>query len=316
MNETKISDLLNKVEDKLKLTNLFEDIINFIKDVKPALDNIHNEINANIEKIPAATKKISKVTEATELATTEMLNILDSVFVKVDTITKELETMTNNFNNASKLFVEVLESIKDGITNDADLKDVLPKINDVIHIITNYQDDNNQQRIIAELQSINNDATAIMMTLQIQDITSQQLAAVKYLIDNMQMRLQSIIEKVDNSEFKELLTDTTKNSNVTELHRKIAFDPDAMDSIDYNLNRQQMVDEVFSYGKNDDFFSSKSNNSEEVDDNLKNNENSNDSNNEQINSTNENNKDFENNSLLDDINGNVSQDDIDKIFGD
>lgn len=168
-----------------------------------------------------------------------------------------------------------------------------------------------------------------MMALQIQDITSQQLAAVKHLIDSMQIRLKSILDKVDNSEFKDLLNISKEKSNVTKLHREIAFDPDAVDSIDKSKNRQQFVDEVFSNSQlnyiieNNLEKNSLAENSEQLEDifldknkNVNENELTTLEKDKKVAQSQNTKKvtDYDDN-LLKDLDGNISQDDIDKLFG-
>jgi len=59
------------------LIKLKKKIFLFVSDIEPILNEINTSIKDNLKKMPKASKQLSKVTEATEMATTEILDILE-----------------------------------------------------------------------------------------------------------------------------------------------------------------------------------------------------------------------------------------------
>ena len=61
-----------------------EDVFAFVKDIVPLLDVLKSSVETTSEKLPHASKQLDKVTTATELASTEIMNIVDGMYPKVD----------------------------------------------------------------------------------------------------------------------------------------------------------------------------------------------------------------------------------------
>lgn len=223
--ELDIKVLLQKSEELKALFVLgqrvipfLEEIFLFIQDTSPLIQEISVSIKDNLKKMPKASKQLSKVTEATEMATNEIMDTVDGVMYKSGIISTNLS------------LIKDVGSQSDFAQNE-----------DFIRAISNSDE---------VLKSIKNDAQNIMMSLQVQDITSQQIAAVNNLLETLQVKLSSITNRLKNTEFATLiqtghseLSDAleTKTSN---LHRTIAFDPDAVDALTNNVARQQDVDDL------------------------------------------------------------------------
>lgn len=223
--ELDIKVLLQKSEELKALFVLgqrvipfLEEIFLFIQDTSPLIQEISVSIKDNLKKMPKASKQLSKVTEATEMATNEIMDTVDGVMYKSGVISTNLS------------LIKEVASKSDFAQSD-----------DFMRAISNSDE---------VLKSIKNDAQNIMMSLQVQDITSQQIAAVNNLLETLQVKLGGITDRLKNTEFATLVqtgnSDThgvleTKTSN---LHRTIAFDPDAVDALTKNTARQQDVDDL------------------------------------------------------------------------
>jgi hypothetical protein len=86
------------------------------------------------------------------------------------------------------------------------------------------------------------DTYHITLSLQVQDITAQQLAAVNHLIDSVQERLSSLIHDIDSTEIKEI---TVSKIQAPE---GVAFDPNAQYSKSTEL--QNMADVIMNGNNN------------------------------------------------------------------
>lgn len=198
-----------------------EEIFIFVGEIKPLLDEINHSIEENIQKMPKASKQLSKVTEATENATTEIMDTLDGMTYKTG-------IMSANLRQIRELTTTGAAAGSDSITAIMDNCDQV-------------------------LESVKDDSNTIMMALQVQDITSQQLAAVNNLLQTIQQKLSRILQHFRSTEMNELIagakTDAGKD-NISILHRTIAFDPEAVDALASGTNRQQEVDELVNNREN------------------------------------------------------------------
>ena len=225
-----------------------EEIFLFVNEIKPLLDDINSSIEENLRKMPSASKQLSKVTEATELATTEILDIVDGIVYKSDIISSNLKHLTGINNDSKKSPIKILELIAQTTQDIDEFKDLQPHLKNAINSLKSSQDVD-FTKIVGDtekiLTSIKDDSTSIMFSLQVQDITSQQIAAVNHLLETIQGKLENILTKFQNTEISDLVNTSKEQSeraNVTKLHRDIAFDPDAVDSLAMKDTRQDDVD--------------------------------------------------------------------------
>ncbi len=244
------------------------------------LENINASIEENLSKMPKAAQQLSSVTKATELATTEILDTLDGLSYKADVISsnmKQLIQMQRQNRSEHEKIIEAVNELQRNETIATEEKDsVYSRIIDVIRKIENregghssahYVDNiksavavlqkpevseelvNNSEKL---LESIRMDSTQIMMSLQVQDITSQQLAAVNSLLQTVQNKLGEIMVHFRNTEIGELITASTRRpiqeethaTQVSSLHRAIAYDSDVGSALSGDPNRQNDVDSI------------------------------------------------------------------------
>ncbi|MFP4528655.1 MAG: hypothetical protein ACLFQX_08910 [Candidatus Kapaibacterium sp.] len=256
MKDKDLSVLLKKTDELRALFVLgqrvlpfLEEIFMFVSEIKPLLDDINHSIEENLKKMPNVSKQLSKVTEATELATNEIMDIVDGLFYKTDLISSNIKRMAEIDRKKRDNSIRLLEIIKKAIEKGSDLREILPHLDNSIKNLKTanekeYQEVNKHNEDI--LQSIRDDSSSIMMSLQVQDITSQQIAAVNHLLETIQVKLTSIMTKFNSTDVGELVptkSDYDERINVSHLHRSIAFDPEAVDSLSTKESRQSEVDE-------------------------------------------------------------------------
>lgn len=259
MKEKDISILLRKADELRALFVLgqrvipfLEEIFVFVSDIKPLLDEINFSIKENLKKMPNASKQLSKVTEATERSTTEIMDIVDGIVYKSEIIGSNLKNITEIDSKRRNSPVKLLEIIYKAIQQDTNLSEVLPQLSATIENMKSFKSDEYDKTVSDTqemLQSISFDSSSIMMSLQVQDITSQQIAAVNNLLETIQQKLASIMDHFQNSEMSDLVKSQEDSGLLTDrvqtskLHREIAFDPDAVESITHREHRQNQVDQ-------------------------------------------------------------------------
>ncbi len=263
MNNKDVSVLLKKADELRALFVLgqrvipfLEEIFLFVSEIQPLLDDINHSIQENLSKMPNASKQLSKVTEATELATTEIMDIVDGLVYKSDIITSNTNKLNEIVGKKMGNHLKLLEIIYKGIDSGSNMKEIMPHLAKTINSLKQSKSQS-VQKIVDETneltQSISMDSSSIMMSLQVQDITSQQIAAVNNLLETIQGKLGRILKNFQDSNIQDLIDeseDPRDNTNVSKMHRDIAFDPEAVSAIENKEIRQGQVDAIFSNDAN------------------------------------------------------------------
>lgn len=215
MQERDIQGILQKVEELktvftfgVKFLPFLEDLLVFVQEMAPMLNEMNQSIQESSSKMPKAVQQLDKVTSATEMATNEILD-------KVDSMLGRLEQVNTNFN----IFRERLSAEQTALTGIAGaieellaLPGVREKLNRMfedekarqkgIEIKTIVDDflagkigDDLSQNVESLLQDIQTDAYDIMNALQVQDITTQQIEGAHSMLRSVQERLNELITK-------------------------------------------------------------------------------------------------------------------------
>lgn len=248
MNSKNLGGILDKINE-LRALFIFgqrvipflEELFYFVNDIVPVLEDINDSIYESANKIPRASSQLSKVTQATELATTEILDNLDGVLSKLSAIGSHFKTATNDIMAIEGLDKQELELIKSSLRGKH--VSLLSKLADMheeklAHLGALRA---NSGGLEESLEDIRNKANDIMISLQVQDITTQQIASVNHLIQSVQERLGSLIDR-----FKISGADLVSEMQRVEQH---TFDPLA--SYDRSGDAQKTADSVVRSAKHD-----------------------------------------------------------------
>ena len=215
----RLNDLKDLFRYGSRLVPVIHGLIDFMRDTVPLLENINTSITESTSKIPKAANQINSVTTATELATTEILDIVDRISNDISEMQETLSKLIEEESKRAEVFNQI--------------KNLLPKTKESSELIKSYESLNNIKEpaeiMLTKVQKIKDDAYNITLSLQVQDITSQQLAAVKHLIGSVQMKLSSLISNLSDTSLKEL--DENKS-----------FDPDA--DFAWTAGRQDVVNDI------------------------------------------------------------------------
>jgi chemotaxis regulatin CheY-phosphate phosphatase CheZ len=230
---TNFSDIFSKIRDLKelfqfgeKIVPIFQSLIEFMKDIVPLMEKVNKSIAESTHKMPSATNQIDSVTSATELATTEILDRVDSISNALSEIEKEMGEILEKRKEKEKISEELQKQIN--FTNEQ--KELLLKL---------YKNDDIDEllSVIKEkLSVLNEESYQITLALQVQDITTQQLAAVNHLIESVNNKLSSLVDDIHKAEIKE------KKVDEIEVPDTAIFDPNAR--YDKDETRQQNVDDI------------------------------------------------------------------------
>ncbi len=226
---TKLDHLKSLFRVGEKLIPGIQKLIDFMVEIVPLLNNINSSIKDSTDKIPKASGHLSDVTNANEIATTEILD-------KVDQITREVEKSTkthNEFAGRYSKMHELINQVEEAVQDNPKALSLLKEIDDL---------NGNLVQIASVKESfakINEYLENITITLQVQDITAQQLASVNHLIVSVQKKLSSLILDLSGDEAK--IMDEGDKIVVPEAGH---FDSNA--SFQRTDNAQELVDEIMS----------------------------------------------------------------------
>ncbi|MGE5353317.1 MAG: protein phosphatase CheZ [Acidobacteriota bacterium] len=242
LNMSQLFDKLNDVKVLFqygqKVVPVLQSLVDFMQETVPLLENINHSIADSTSKIPKASDQINNVTNATELATTEILDLVDAISNNVYKIESKLQAI--NETEAKK--AEIVAKLKTLIPGNTDAGKLLEEYASIDSTKTNIEE------ITGMFPKIKDDSYNITLSLQVQDITSQQLAAVDHLIDSVQEKLASLIQDIDGTQIEEFnaAAEASSGSGI-QAPQGATFDPNA--SYNKTDNRQDMVDAVINMEK-------------------------------------------------------------------
>ncbi|MGE5400384.1 MAG: protein phosphatase CheZ [Ignavibacteriales bacterium] len=238
MKNLNMSQLFDKLDDVKslfqygqKIVPVLQSLVDFMQETVPLLENINHSIADSTSKIPKAADQINNVTNATELATTEILDLVDVISNNLSSIENRLKSMINTESKK----IEIISRLKESLKNNPEAENLL---NEYLAIEPFEKEISEIVRIFPQLQ---NDTINITLSLQVQDITSQQLAAVNHLIESVQEKLASLIQDIDDTQINDLEAPSESSMGISA-PEGATFDPNAS----YNRfdGRQDMVDAV------------------------------------------------------------------------
>lgn len=210
------------------------DFISLLREIVPLLEGVKVSIEESSGRIPKAAQQLSKVTQATESATVDILNALEAMSTRIVDAEKELGTVTRYVENV-KLSVGSMLSGPGAPANDSASGGAHPALTEMLHDYIRKSDiENTVARIRAILADTRTDTMNITMALQVQDITSQQIAGVSQTIESVRKQLIRTLERFERG-------DTAPEQEASEKGAP-AFDGEAQYGA--ATARQDLADEI------------------------------------------------------------------------
>lgn len=221
----KLNDLKAIFMYSEKLIPVIQSLIDFMRDTIPLLENINHSITESAAKIPKVTHQINNVTNATELATNEILDLIDKVLNE-----------TNNSESMLERLLE-LEREKAELIREVAMESISPRAAELLQKYDEKYDNSARiEVLLGVIKNIKEYANSITISLQVQDITAQQLAAVNHLIDSVQKKLGSLINDLEKTQLK------SGDELSIPFEESMTFDPNAR--YQNSHSSQKVVDDV------------------------------------------------------------------------
>jgi hypothetical protein len=251
MQEKDIQGILRKVEEMktvftfgVKFVPFLEDLFLFVKEMAPMLNEMNMSIQESSAKMPKAVQQLDKVTSATEMATHEILDKIEDMLNKLGEIGKSFEIMNKRMAAEQEAIAGITSSIEEllklpkirkslsKVFEDEKTREQGIKIKDIVDkFLAEKVDEQLPEKVTQLLNETQSDAYGIMNSLQVQDITAQQIQAAHAMLRSIQERLNEIILKYSEAEPPEMMHETQG-----------AFDENA--TYFKSEERQNLVDEI------------------------------------------------------------------------
>ena len=127
--------------------------------------------------------------------------------------------------------IKILENIYDAVNDKKDITKYMPQLSTAIEKLKNAEDDEYKEIYDSTgelLNAITNDSNSIMMSLQVQDITSQRIASVNYLLETIREKIGNMLMKFQPAKAVSLVgkDNIDRPTFISTLHRPVAFNPE------------------------------------------------------------------------------------------
>ncbi|HUI10221.1 MAG TPA: hypothetical protein VL221_07825 [Bacteroidota bacterium] len=168
--------------------------IKVVSGVIPLLDSIRHSLEESTGSIPKVSQQLDNVTKATESATVEILDLLERLSARA----ASLGDTAARLRSAAEAEASRLQAM-DGLM--ASLAAARP---DIAALWREHRAAGGGAAIPADMEaqcgSISADAMSIGMALQVQDITTQQIAGVAHVIEAVRMNLADVLQSLVDGE--------------------------------------------------------------------------------------------------------------------
>jgi chemotaxis regulatin CheY-phosphate phosphatase CheZ len=204
-------------------------LLNVLKEIMPLLDEIKNTVENTSSNIPKASQQLSTVTQATENATMEILDVVDDMGRRIEKVERKLKEHENDLALSSTLVNRIAASV-DGF--DAEQKKTFAHLHQDLRQLTGhsvkYESIGGLRQELADVRGL---SMNIAMSLQVQDITSQQIEGGRHLIESVRTQLANAVGRFDGKELEEPIVEVTKSFDSEAIYSRDGSRQDDADSI-------------------------------------------------------------------------------------
>lgn len=186
----KLNDLKVVFSYGQKIIPVLQSLIDFMRDTVPLLETVNSSIAESTKQMPHASDQLNNISNATELATTEILDLVD---IATEQLT-QMETQILELEDYEKKREDVYNKLKTHLSDDSVGLELLESMNGFDSVYSKLS------TVKETIQNLNSNLFNITLSLQVQDITSQQLNAVNHLIASVQSNLTSLLFDIDGNE--------------------------------------------------------------------------------------------------------------------
>ncbi len=209
MNQQELDGILRKAtelkvfcEYGQRTIPVLDDIAAFVNEISPAIEDLKAVVDMAMTNIPKASDQLGRVTQATEQASTNILNVLDRMVATLDDVISAVAMgmVSSDLGAAQKKLATVIKSLLEKMGNDDDIIKLSEHWEAYLKTMRMSSHANNLEKLLKALQA---DCTEIMMALQVQDITQQHIGTAMGAIETVAEGLSKLTSSVFDISGKE-----------------------------------------------------------------------------------------------------------------
>ena len=181
-----------------KAAPFLEDLIEFIESLTPLIEEINISLQESTKRFPSAQSQLDDVTKATEMATNEILALLEKSLDECNVIDKKNKADTKAVENFAEFKTSIRAEIRGALTgSDPRVHVLLAKLwHQTDKLVTGLQESGETKK--KSVTSLRSGLNKILMSLQVQDITTQQISAVIHVIQSVKSRLSELYDRLSS----------------------------------------------------------------------------------------------------------------------
>jgi len=219
-----------------------EDTMQFVEDITVLLEEVNATIQTRSGHMGKATDQLKSVSEATEVATDEILDYTDDVLAKLEVLKTGMEASRQQFEEVAAADEQLITLLRDELGEEH--RELLDKVEEIEAEKRALREDwtvqvEESKEALADIRQKMNQIT---MSLQVQDITEQQLSSVNHLIETVRSRIDALLEDLGSGKVAE------KDMPSGTPSRTATFNQDAR--YDHSPERQEMADKTVAEATN------------------------------------------------------------------
>jgi chemotaxis regulatin CheY-phosphate phosphatase CheZ len=198
MNQQEVEKVLQKAaevkvfcEYGQRTIPVLDEIAGFLNEISPAIEDLKAVLEVAMVNIPKAAGQLGRVTEATEQASTQILNTLDKMVATLDEVITSVSAgmVASDLGVATNKMAGIVKTLVEKSGWDADIVELAGAWEAHLRSMKMSGPTSNLERLLKNLQD---DCTEIMMALQVSDITQQHIGTVMGTIQAVAEELRKL----------------------------------------------------------------------------------------------------------------------------
>lgn len=220
-----------------------EELFCFVQDVTVLMEEVNAAIHSHTGDMPRATSQLRSVSKATELATNEILDLVDEVLHQLRGLEEDLQTSRTCFEGFGEADDRLLALLQEELGEEQ--ADLLAQVKRLSEEKRDLREEGRGELATARksISHIRGKVNHIMMSLQVQDITAQQIASANHLIESIRQRMDMLLKDLGSGRV------SRENEPADAPRAATAFDANAR--YERSPARQRMADELVSFMSRD-----------------------------------------------------------------
>lgn len=204
-------------------------LLNVLKDLMPMLDEIKTTVEHTSSNIPKASQQLSTVTQATENATLEILDVVDDMGQRIEKVEKRMKDIEDDLSNKEVSIKKIFQVIS--TFSDEQKQLFVPYVKDLQKLMEQSYHVETIGDLRSQLAEVRGISMNIAMSLQVQDITSQQIEGVRHLIESVRTQLANAVGRFDGKDLQHPIEEAPKAFDIEATYTKDGSRQDDADSI-------------------------------------------------------------------------------------